>query len=235
MGKLRDQLVSAQVAKKSFEIRQAESVDFESRSDRERSLTFLLTGIAAFYFAVHFGATKQVDAIGMYASYLVEIGLVALTIALLRPRLSIRALAKPFTLVASAFSLVGGFAILKIARLTGISVPMNVNDVETVIFLVAVAPILEELIFRFMLFQPIQRVWNAKIAMVATSLLFSYSHLHAIWFVPPEYDKFLIYQTAYALPLGFACAYVMRRQRSLLSSMLVHATFNLGFFLAFWL
>jgi membrane protease YdiL (CAAX protease family) len=71
--------------------------------------------------------------------------------------------------------------------------------------------------------------------MIISSLIFSYSHLHAIWFVPPEYDKFILYQTAYTLPLAFACAYVLRRQRSLLSSVAVHAAFNFGFFLAFWL
>lgn len=234
MGKLRDQLASAQIARVNFDLRQTNLNDYARPSDREQSLTYLLMGLAAFYLSVRFGAAKQLDAMGAYTSYLFEIGLVGFAVLLLRPRLTLRPLLKPMTLLISFASLAAGFAVLKIARLGAIAVPMNVNDKETVIFLLAVAPVLEELIFRFMLFKPIERVWNAKVAVVATSLLFSYSHLHAIWFVPPEYDKFIIFQAIYTLPLAFACGWMIRRQKSLLSSMLVHAMFNLGFFLAFW-
>jgi membrane protease YdiL (CAAX protease family) len=234
MGKLRDQLTAAQIAREKFERNQSDLVDRTRRSDRELSLTYLLAGLAAFYLVISFGATKQLDAIGEYTSYIFEIGLVGFAVVLLRPHLSLRRVFKPLTLLISFISLVVGFAVLKIARISGLAVPIDVNNKQTVIFLLAVAPVLEELIFRFMLFKPFERIWNSKFAMVATSLLFSYSHLHAIWFVPPEYDKFIIYQALYTLPLAFACAWMIRRQTSLLSAILVHAMFNLGFFLAFW-
>jgi membrane protease YdiL (CAAX protease family) len=110
---------------------------------------------------------------------------------------------------------------------------MDIKSKETAFFLLAVAPILEELVFRFTLFAAIKRATDETKAWIITSLLFSYSHLHAIWFVPTEYSKFLIYQTAYTLPLGLVCGFMVRKRGSLIAAILVHAAFNLGFYFAF--
>ena len=235
MGKLRDKLESAQLARESFESQRHQRAATHERKDRDTSLTVILAGLAAFYLAIRFGATRQLDAINDNASMIFEISLVALTVLLLKPRLTVKALATRAMLISAPIALIAGFAILKIARLSNISVPFDVHDMKTVIELLVIAPVLEELIFRFMLFQPIQRLTQVKTAMIVTSLLFSYSHLHAIWFVPPEYDKFLLYQTVYTFPLALACAWMVGERRSLLSSMLVHGLFNLGFFLALWI
>jgi membrane protease YdiL (CAAX protease family) len=229
MGKLRDQLEAAQVNRQQFQLRHAELIEKEARSDREQSLTLLLAGLAAFYLVVRFGATQQLDALGTYASYLFEVSLVAISLFLLRPKLSL----KPVTLVTAFVALLAGFGIRKLAGVAGLSIPIDVHSAETVVFLLAVAPVLEELIFRFMIFKSVERVFQSRNAWLVSSLLFSYSHLHAIWFVPSEYSKFLIYQTAYTLPLALVCGWMVRRQSSLLSAMLVHATFNFGFYLAF--
>jgi|GEM_PF-1092269 len=234
MGKLRDQLAAAQVAREQFHHRQAEIEHRASRADREHSLTLVLSGLAAFYLAVRFGATKQLDALNAYASYFFEISLVVIATLLLRPRLSWKALLKPLTIAIAVAALASGFAILKIARIANINVPMDVHSGETVFFLLAVAPVLEELIFRFMLFKPLERIFNSRNAWLVTSVLFSYSHLHTIWSVPQDYHQFLLFQAAYTFPLALACGFMVRRQRSLLSAILVHAAFNLGFFLAFW-
>lgn len=246
MGKLRDQLTAAQTQREQFESRQSGfrvertrtsasssgSSASSSVTDRERSLTLLMVGLAAFYLIVRFGFTQKLDAISEYASYALEISLVALTGFVLRPRLSWRALLQPLTLMVALGAFVAGAAILKFARISGIAVPMDVHNRETVFFLIGVAPVLEEAIFRFLLWKPVERVWDARAAWIATSLAFSYSHLHAIWFLPAEYSKFLMYQTAYTLPLGLACGWLLRRQGSLMSAMLLHFAFNLGFFLA---
>lgn len=233
MGKLRDQLMSAQAERETFEIRQAEIETRMSRADREISLTLLLCGIAAFYLAVRFGLTTRLDALGTYASYIFEIGLVILTALILRPRLAWGSLIRLWPIAGALVLLAAGFGIQKLARISGLTIPMNVSEGETVLFLIVVAPILEEFVFRFLLWKPIERATSAKTAWITTSLLFAYSHLHAIWFVPAEYQKFLIYQTAYTLPLGLACGWMLRKQNSLLPAILLHFAFNLGFFLAF--
>ena len=234
MGKLREQLEKARVERERFELRQVESELHVASSDRERSLTVLLVGLAAFYLVVRFGFTTKLDAISEYKTYLFEIGLVGYAAVLLRPRLSLHGLIKLQPIVSSMAALGAGFGILKIARATGIAVPINVSHRETVVFLLAVAPILEEFVFRFLLWKPIECAASPQTAWWATSLAFSYSHLHAIWFVPPEYQKFLIFQMVYTLPLGLACGWILRKQKSLSSAMLLHFAFNLGFFLAFW-
>ena len=233
MGKLRDQLASGKVARDNFESRQTERLHKEARADRDQSLTALLSGLTFFYLVIRFGATQRLDALGTYASYLFELSLVALTLLLLRPKLSLRALTKPVALAISFLALVSGFGLRKLAAVAGLSVPMDSHSTETVVFLLAVAPILEELVFRFMIFRSIERVFQSRSAWFVSSLLFSYSHLHAIWFVPADYHRFLIYQTIYTFPLALACGWMVRRQSSLLAAILVHATFNLGFFLAF--
>ncbi len=234
MGKLREQLAQARIERERFDAQLAERERRAALSDREQSLTYLLIGLAAFYLAVRFGFTTRLDAISEYATYLFEIGLVGYAALLLRPRLSLMGVLKPLPIAASIAAIGAGTGVLKITRVVGIAVPFNVSNRETVFFLLAVAPILEEFVFRFLLWKPIERAANAQTAWWATSLAFSYSHLHAIWFVPPEYQKFLIYQTAYTLPLGLACGWMLRKQKSLLSSMLLHFAFNLGFFFAFW-
>lgn len=233
MGKLRDQLQAAQIAREKYELRHAELLERGARADREQSLTLILSGLAAFYLAVRFGATKQLDAIGTYTSYLFEISLVVIAFSLLRPKLSLKALMRPWTLVTAVIALFAGAAVNKAAALAGLTIPMDIKSKETVFFLLAVAPILEELVFRFLLFASLDRSFGSKNAWFVTSVLFSYSHLHAIWFVPPEYSKFIIYQTAYTFPLALVCGYMVRKKSSLLSAILIHASFNLGFYFAF--
>ncbi|MEK7355434.1 MAG: CPBP family intramembrane glutamic endopeptidase, partial [Bdellovibrionota bacterium] len=196
-----------------------------------RPLIWTLLAIA--YLGIRFGFTRQLDEIGAYTAYIMEVALVVIAIAIegrtFFSRFAIRrAMALFFPLAA-----LGGFAAFKLAGFSGISIPFDLSGAETLIFLLVVAPILEELVFRFFLWQPVESLTKKPVlALVVCAALFSYSHFHPIWFLPPELASFLTYQTAYTFVLGLACGYWVWRGRSLAGAILTHFFFNLGFYLA---
>lgn len=113
----------------------------------------------------------------------------------------------------------------------GLPVPFDVTAPEGIFLLLIIAPVLEELIFRFFLWMPFEKRFKAHWAWSFTTLLFSYAHWHAVWNVPVEWHGFLAYQTLYTLMLGLGCGAMMYTFRSLGGAILVHFAFNLGFWI----
>jgi membrane protease YdiL (CAAX protease family) len=195
--------------------------------------SYSLTILTLVYLIIRFAFTSQLDALGMYSSYIFEVTCMVIAIALVgKKMISNLSFTKP-ALYCAPTSLAAGFGIYKMAGALGILIPFNFTDTESLIFLLLVAPILEEAVFRFFLWQSIQiSIRNRVITLVLTSLIFSYSHLHAIWFVAPEIQNFVIYQASYTLPLGLACGLFVYRYASLTSAIVLHFAFNLGFYIA---
>lgn len=189
--------------------------------------------LAVLYLVIRFIFTVQLDSFGPYSSYIFETIDVGLAFALAGRTVIGYWRVSRLVLVAATGSLVMGFAIFRSAGLAGIAIPFDLNGGETLVFLLLVAPVLEELIFRFFLWQPIEALAkNSFVAWLATSLIFSYAHLHAIWNVPSSIHPFIAYQTVYTLFLGLGCGYFVFRGRSLAGAIAVHFAFNLGFYLA---
>ncbi len=188
--------------------------------------------LACIYLIIRFAFTQWLDTLGAYASYGFEVVDVSIAGFLAgHTFLKYFKITRPM-LICSVGSLIAGFAIFRIAGFAGIQIPFDLRGTETLMFLLLVAPILEELIFRFFLWQPIE--WLGRkpiIAWVVTSLMFSYSHLHSIWFVPKEIHTFIVYQTIYTLFLGLACGFFIFRNKSVAGAILIHFAFNLGFYL----
>lgn len=191
-----------------------------------------LSILALVYLVIRFGFTQKLDAMGAYASYIFEVCDVIVAVLLVgRTFLGFFTFKKTFAVAAIA-SLVAGLVVYKGAGWLSIQVPFDLSGTETILFLLVVGPILEELIFRFFLWQPIE--WITKksvVALIATSLIFSYSHFHAYWFVPEQIHPFIIYQTIYTFPLALACGYSIYKTKSLTGSIAIHFAFNLGFYL----
>lgn len=205
-----------------------------TESDFPRSLNSLLhIALALIYLIVRFGFTQTLDSLGTYASYIFEVECVVIALILQRKNILEWFAFKGNFTRNLPLALASGFAIFKLAQVFGILIPFDLRSREIIFFLLAVAPILEELIFRFLLWNPIQILTRRPvIALLGTSLLFSYSHLHAIWFVPEEFHRFVVFQTIYTLLLAFACGHYVYKHRSLSGAMALHFAFNLGFFFA---
>lgn len=198
------------------------------------SRKYILLILAAVYLIVRFFLTPQLDDFGPYGSYYFEAFCVIMAIGLFGNQVFTFLTPTTAVIFGSPIAIVVGFLIFKSARLTGIQIPFEFKNKETLLFLLVIAPILEEGIFRFFLWQPIQLLSGSRLtALIITSSLFSYSHLHALWFVPFEMHNFIMYQSVYTFFLGIACGLYVYRYSSLTSAILIHFAFNLGFYLAF--
>jgi membrane protease YdiL (CAAX protease family) len=187
----------------------------------------LLLGV---YLGVRFLCTRWLDDLNPYASYLFEFLLVGTALILDRENLSRKFRLPRASLALAAAFLPAGFLVFHAAGWLHIPVPFDLRGGETLFFLLLVAPVLEELIFRFFAWEPLAAV-NGLAAFAGTILLFSYAHLHSIWFVPAEVRSFVIYQAVYTLVLAAGCGICVRRYGSLSGAMAVHFAFNLGFYL----
>lgn len=194
---------------------------------------FTLASVALGYLILRFGLTNQFDEIGPYTNYIFEVFCVVLSAVIIgRQGVEFLKINKNVNW-GIPISLVAGYGVFKLAVWFGILIPFEFKGIEILLTLLLIAPILEEALFRFLIWQPL-KVFISKpwAVLVITSIIFSYSHLHSIWFAPEDFYKFIIYQTIYTFLLGLACGYYVQRYASVSSAILIHFSFNLGFYLA---
>ena len=125
----------------------------------------------------------------------------------------------------------GGF-VFCFTQLNSWIVPLDFQSIQTVVLLLIVAPILEEFIYRYALWNAIERVGNVRISFALTSVLFSLSHFYAYFFVPEEYKGFVTFQAIYTLGLALTCGYQRMKKNSVFPAIVLHFLFNLGFYIA---
>jgi membrane protease YdiL (CAAX protease family) len=98
--------------------------------------------------------------------------------------------------------------------------------------LLLVAPILEELIFRFALWEAVSDfIKNEELQVWISSLFFSLGHLVAMYMLSPDFRPFVLYQSMYVIILGFGVSQMRIKTGGVLGSILIHFLFNLGFYL----
>ncbi len=115
--------------------------------------------------------------------------------------------------------------------------PFAFESAQTFLMMIIIGPIIEELLFRLGLWKIIENLpFRFKYdSLIITSVLFSFSHFHAYFFVASEFHSFVIYQTIYTLLLGLCLGYEFHKRRSLTTVTIHHMLFNLGFYTAyFW-
>ncbi len=175
---------------------------------------------------------QYLDSVHIYASYAFELAMVLWALA----RLSARSefYFKPSKQLGAITLLLAlaGWGAHSGATQLGLVVPFDTSSLETKVFLLVVAPVLEELLFRQTFWKQFESIRLPKMGVwMLTSIFFSLAHLNAIRFVPSDLYTFIYYQTVYTLLLGLACGWAREKQTSVAPSILLHAAFNLGFFL----
>jgi membrane protease YdiL (CAAX protease family) len=167
-----------------------------------------------------------------YWSYAFEIAFVLLAYFYFRTKISLWSFGRGDALALLASSCAGAAVYLAASPL-GAAIPFDLSSVQTVFLLLAVGPVLEELIFRMALWEAFAAFLKAPAAvLVATTLLFAAGHLAAYWFVPEQFKSFVLYQTFYVLVLGFAAGWRKWKSGAVSSAVFVHFGFNLGFLIA---
>ena len=109
-----------------------------------------------------------------------------------------------------------GQALLETEMLTGTAL------VFTVLAAVLLAPLLEELTFRAVLFQAVGRRTSWVVGALVSSAIFSVVHVEVL--LPLQLESFVFGTALFAVGGVFAVAF--HRTRSLVTAMVAHATFN---------
>lgn len=182
------------------------------------------------YFGVEYFHWFSVEAISAHAIYFFE----AIWVALVWIIFKKIGLIGKWSIKSSACLVVllpFGWIVHAFARQQGIVIPFDFSSTETILFLLLIGPVLEELVFRGAMWRLIEVCYSKTFLLILiTSLIFSYSHYQAVFSVPDEYKPFIYYQTAYTFVLSLICAR-LRIRIGLVGAIIAHILFNLGFWL----
>jgi membrane protease YdiL (CAAX protease family) len=170
--------------------------------------------------------------ISVYYSYVFELFFVLLVARFFRSkngfRLSVLKIELPVFLV----SLLSGFLVNRLAGYSGIVIPFDLKSSGLLVMLLLIAPVLEELIFRYALWRLLDVINNNRIFLVlSTTFLFSLGHLISLFYVPEEFKVFVVYQFLYVILLGLFCGWRRQVSGTVVTAIFIHFFFNLGFYL----
>ncbi len=171
-----------------------------------------------------------------YYSYFFELFFIALTFFIYRKRITVWKKLRLKDWLIALLSLASGLVIYKLASPLGLIVPFDFKARETLFFLLIVAPLLEEALFRGALWETLKgfssRGW---FLIIGSTFLFSIGHLASFWFVPEEFKSFVLYQATYVIFLALVLGRQRLKTNSLSVPVVIHFVFNLGFYLGFYL
>ena len=168
-----------------------------------------------------------------YAAYAFEVAFVIWAWWVFKKRISFSPVSGTFTFLDLLLPLLTGFAAYRLGAFAQIPIPFDLTSWETRLLLLVIAPVLEELIFRGALWEALRTLVKTNShVLTLTSVLFAVGHFLALWSVPMPLRSFVLYQTLYVLVLGLAAGWRRIVTDSVISPILIHFCFNLGFFLA---
>lgn len=190
------------------------------------------SAILLFYIATRMIWPGWIDRLGDYASYIFEGVFAAVVMLFYRKQWHGRFIPRE-ALRNGAWGLAGGAALIAVVRLAHIWVPFAFRDLETILGLLLIGPLLEEALFRQALFWPARALFARPVLVIVFSaLMFSAGHLYGILSLPAEYRPFVIFQAGYTFLLGIWWGHLELRTRSYWATVAPHFGLNLGFLLA---
>ncbi|MBC76448.1 MAG: hypothetical protein CME64_10580 [Halobacteriovoraceae bacterium] len=121
---------------------------------------------------------------------------------------------------------------LFILNYSGVEVPFKFLE-HPIIQLLILAPIVEELVFRYALLGLyLQRIKSRNIGLLASSVLFSLSHAPGMLHLPEEYTTFVYIQIGYTFCMGWIIGKARIRTGGVIEPIGLHFIFNLLFYVA---
>lgn len=119
------------------------------------------------------------------------------------------------------------------------------NEFNFLIQLLIIAPFVEELLFRAVLFVLLDEIFFKKdrrendaihksilknnVIILISAVLFSWSHFYIYHQVPSLWQRFIIYQGCYAFVLGILLGWQYWKNKNYLRNVILHILFNAGF------
>lgn len=108
--------------------------------------------------------------------------------------------------------------------------PFDFQSYELLCFLLVVGPLLEEFIFRGILWSFYDPQLNSTFRISISSFLFSLFHFSSIWGLPNEFWGFVFFQSVYTFIISLFWSWQRSLLRPILFVVVLHMSFNAGFF-----
>tara|TARA_B100001248_G_scaffold262262_1_gene257060 strand:+ start:570 stop:1160 length:591 start_codon:yes stop_codon:yes gene_type:complete len=181
------------------------------------------------YFTYSYFLHSHLESYWAYSSYLIDI-LFVIGFALIfhiRPHFRIAYSWQHLLAIA-----LGALLCFVIFFTPSIQSPMIMDQWQSILLLCLFGPLLEELLYRFMLMESLLRLqFSKKIVVLVSALAFAASHLKAYGLVSPNYETFILFQGAYTFMLGLWWANEYCKTRNLYHVTILHILFNFGYWL----
>jgi membrane protease YdiL (CAAX protease family) len=182
------------------------------------------------YFVLKFGLEAYWRSLSFYFSYMFEVVFIIVSYSLLPKKIQLKL--KSIEMFYLMALILIGFMLHFILKSLGVIIPFDFTNFESVMILILVGPILEEFVFRGALWNQLEIIFNHKtVVLMGTSLIFAFAHFIAYFFVSAEWYNFILIQTIYTFLLGIVLGLRMMKSKTILSPILLHIGFNLGFYL----
>ncbi len=167
-----------------------------------------------------------------YYSYVFEFALIVFSFFVFRREVknNFRLSFNKYLLISILCFFAFGYITFQVMSPLGLSFPMNFRDPEIMLIAFLIAPVLEEGLFRFLLWESFLKLKvTPRSVLWLTSMLFAFSHFLAYFQLTGMFQNFVIYQTIYTFILALFLGIVRLRTNSILTCILCHFVFNLGF------
>ncbi len=136
------------------------------------------------------------------------------------------------TLIRFVFITLFAFVCVGITKAALLATPFRYVD-NLALQILFLAPFIEEFVFRGALYELAEiGDYSSKMKLAVNGLLFSFSHLSAIWFLSEEFHPFIYFQVLYTLILGWVCAKSREETKGMSEPIALHFVFNLLFYIA---
>lgn len=204
----------------------------EMFADMKKSKVVALIFLLVFILA-SFVYSEKIDRLDAYAMYIFDALFTIIVVGVYRKQLNLKLRFDKSVAIQMVLSFALGFLVYRLAVLRSMTIPFNLNEPETILFLILIGPILEEFLFRQALWSSIQTLADNRLAAyLGTSLLFAFAHFHAYFFVDDLIRPFIVYQTGYVFIIALWWGFNILKHRSILTTILFHIAFNTGFLAA---
>lgn len=165
-------------------------------------------------------------------TYIFDIVFVFFTLLVLKKKSLVGSLDLKGTSIRVVLVLIAGIICVLLTKSIGLKSPFKYVE-HLLLQILILAPIVEELVFRGAFIGVFENSKLKKpVVVYLNALLFSMSHLPALWHLPEEFHGFIGFQLFYTLVLGWVCAQSRVKTKGVLEPIILHFFFNLVFYIA---
>ena len=188
------------------------------------------------YVAIRFLLGNRILAFNPYATYFFDTAFIVFISLIYKKDIPYKIYRNKIQLVEFPVIFIFGMAIFMLSQIFNWDIPVNFRHTESIIFLIIISPILEELLFRQSFIHIFKNILNNPwYIIITTALLFSLSHYYTNALNYPGTRQFIIFQTVYTFGLGIWLGWRYLKTKSILHVIILHFFLNLGFGIAGYL